>query len=206
MKDKHIPDSSESQCYFVQLQIDSYLDGELNDAQREELMSHVQGCPACSREFQFAQTIQDTVMDLPMVDCDESVMEPIHRLGRQQASAGGGFSFRDWFAVQPVFLRYAMPSLLIAALVTVVYTNLPDPDPATVPQVVAQQEPDFDPEEVMQAIQDLNIAIDYLSEVSERTEAMVGSRFLMQPLQDSLNASFENIRRANTDPLQDDPI
>ncbi|MEQ8953753.1 MAG: zf-HC2 domain-containing protein [Gammaproteobacteria bacterium] len=209
MTDKHRTGSSESQCYFVQLQIDSYLDGDMSGSQRQEFMSHVQACAGCSQEIRFAQTLQDTIMDLPLVDCDESVMEPIHRLGREQAAVKQGGQrpvWLDWFGAQPALLRFALPSLLVAALVLVIYSNLPNPATAPVPQVAAQQQPQYDPAEVVQALQDLNIAIDYLSEVSERTEAMVGSRFLMAPLRDSLNASFDNIRDARNEPLLDDPI
>ncbi len=49
----------------------------------------------------------------------------------------------------------------------------------------------YNPEDVSQALQDLNLAIDYLNQVSQRTEAMIGGRFLVTPLQDSINASFQ---------------
>lgn len=54
---------------------------------------------------------------------------------------------------------------------------------------------DYTAEDITQAIAELNLAISYLNEVSERTETMIGQRFLIAPLQDSLNASFEPLRR-----------
>ena len=77
-----MPANSESQCYFIQLQIDGYLDGDLSDAQRTLFMSHVQGCAACAKQFHFAQAVQDAVLDLPRIDCDDSVLEPVYRLGK----------------------------------------------------------------------------------------------------------------------------
>lgn len=65
---------------------------------------------------------------------------------------------------------------------------------------------EYSPEEVAQALQDLNLAIQYLNQVSERTENMIGGRFLMAPLQENLNASFERIRERDANPLNNDPI
>ncbi len=79
-KVKVMPSNTESQCYFIQLQIDGYLDGDLSEAQRGVFMSHVQDCSGCASEFRYAQTIQDAVLELPQMSCADSVLEPIHRL------------------------------------------------------------------------------------------------------------------------------
>jgi len=73
--------NSNSQCYFVQLQIDSFLDGDLGPQQRDEFQTHVHQCSACAQEFKYAQTLHDFILDMPQVDCDDRVLEPIHRLG-----------------------------------------------------------------------------------------------------------------------------
>jgi hypothetical protein len=76
----------------------------------------------------------------------------------------------------------------------------------SVPQVVAEVSPQYAPEEISQALEDLNLAIDYLNKVNQRTEVMISERFLVNPLQDSLNASFQRARLSDDDPLQNDPI
>ena len=73
-KVKVMPSNTESQCYFIQLQIDGYLDGDLSEAQSGVFMSHVQGCSGCASEFQYAQTIQDAVLELPQMSCADSVL------------------------------------------------------------------------------------------------------------------------------------
>ncbi|HAJ75249.1 MAG TPA: hypothetical protein DCM64_02225, partial [Gammaproteobacteria bacterium] len=188
-----MPSNSDSQCYFVQLQIDSYLDGDLSTPQQEEFNSHVHQCEACAREFHYAQTVQDAILDLPQINCDEQVLEPIYRLadGHSITEKPPRPSFwsqlSDVITATPVFFRYAMPVAavaIIAIAITPILTNQQQGIP-----MVAEQTEEYSPQDVRQALQDLNLAIDYLNQVSERTEVMIGDRFLVTPLQDSLNAS-----------------
>lgn len=220
-----MPNNSESKCYFVQLQIDGYIDGDLEESQRTVFMSHVQDCAACAKEFRYAQMVQDTVLELPQIDCDEQVLEPIHRLSGVHAVAALGHEaglttqsplsqFKHWlesgwFNRTPLFFRYSFPIALVAILVLAVNSILLTPDQAPVlsAEQIAPELPDqFSPEELSQALQELNLAIDYLNQVSRRTEVMIGDRFLVTPLQDSLNASFERANIRERDPLQSDPI
>ncbi len=207
--------NSDSQCYFVQLQIDSYLDGELGSTQKDSFMAHVQACQDCARELHFAQTLHDAVLELPLLDCEESALEPIHRLteGKQVDAAETPRSLwqrlTDLFALTPGYARYAMTAAAVAVLAVMLSPYLQDqtqgPQVANTP-VQAGVPPEYSPEDVQQALQELALAIDYLNDISERTEVMIGDRFLITPLQDSLNASFERARSRRQDRLQDDPI
>lgn len=216
-----MPSNSESKCYFVQLQIDSYIDGELSEAQQEVFMTHVHGCAECGRELHYAQTVQDAVLDLPAIDCDEAVLEPIQRLvnnGHDNASTestnGSLFGqLLDWLGNAPIAIRYAVPVTAVAVLALAVWPTLFESQQTTpvvaeqaVQQSVESQTAQYSPEDIQQALMDLNLAIDYLNDVSQRTEVMIGDRFLVTPLQDSLNASFERARARNRGALQDDPI
>jgi len=214
-----MPTNSESQCYFIQLQIDSFIDGELSSAQQEVFMSHVHSCEECGRELQYAQTVHDAVLDLPAIDCDENVLEPIHRLVNyeHESTAPDRASslwtqLQDWLGGAPVFVRYAMPVAAVAVLAVAIWPAVFSPA-QDAPQVATQtvqpvdvQQVSYTPEDIQQALSDLNLAIDYLNEVSQRTEVMIGDRFLVTPLQDSLNASLERARGRNRDVLLDDPI
>ena len=53
----------------------------------------------------------------------------------------------------------------------------------------------------MQALQDLEIAIGYLDQISERTNVMIEDRFLLRQLEDSINATFrdEDVKPAEND-------
>lgn len=204
--------NNESQCYFVQLQIDSYLDGDLSTSQQESFLQHVNSCARCAREFRYAKTVQDGLLDLPLLDCSDEALAPARDLAAgapvrnrvETVSTTGIFEgVLHWVVAAPPVLRYALPVLVLA---TLAFIAIPDsyreqqglgislPIATTQSPTAATTEVQYSPEEVAQALQDLNLAIQYLNEVSERTENMIGRRFLMTPLQDSLNASFERVR------------
>ena len=221
-----MPNSSESQCYFVQLQIDSYLDGDLASAQQQEFMSHLKQCEACTREFRFAQTLLDTVMDFQQLDCDEQVMEPIYRLANGGQESGQttqgvvGSSWAAmvrWFNTGPLFLRYSLPIAAVAVLATVLLLSIALLTPAEDTPAIAQQASvapaaelaqlqQYDPAEIRQAVEDLNLAIEYLNQIGRRTDALISDRFLIRPLQDALNASFERAASRNQERTLNDPI
>ena len=221
-----MPNSSESQCYFVQLQIDSYLDGDLASAQQQEFMSHLKQCEACTREFRFAQTLLDTVMDFQQLDCDEQVMEPIYRLANGGQESGQttqgvvGSSWAAmvrWFNTGPLFLRYSLPIAAVAVLATVLLLSIALLTPAEDTPAIAQQASvapaaelaqlqQYDPAEIRQAVEDLNLAIEYLNQIGRRTDALISDRFLLRPLQDTLNASFERAASRNQERTLNDPI
>ena len=204
--------NTESQCYIAQLQIDNYLDGDLSENQQENFLQHVNACAECAAEFRYAQTIQDGLLDLPLLDCSEQALQAARELAgtAEEGKDGKPGSFilfiaetLQWFGAAPSALRYAIPVLLLA---TVAMITLPQLAPerqltdGAIPVATIQAgqavttQVDYSPEEVAQALQDLTLAIEYLNEVSERTESMVGGRFLMRPLQNRLNASFERVR------------
>lgn len=208
-----MPNNNESQCYFVQLQIDSYLDGGLAQAQQQEFMGHVGQCAACAREFQFAQSVHDTVMDFSAVDCDEAVMEPIHRLaaaqGESNKNSAPGFNWGalgDFFNSTPMVLRFGFAAAIVAVLAVSLSTSTLLPQQQA--PIVAEQsvELEYTPAEIMQAVQDLNVAMDYLNDLGQRTEVLIGERFLVTPLQKSLNASFDRAASRNDLPISNDPI
>jgi len=206
--------NNDSQCYFVQLQFDAYLDGELGQIQRDEFQSHVRQCPACAQEFKFAQTLHDFVLDLPQLDCNEDLLEPIHRLGSgatrnasEKASIWQGLT--NWFDAVPVFPRYALAVLLLVVFIAPVYNTLlaPQPDaPLIAEQSPAETAAPYTPEEIQQALLDLNVAMKYLNDIGLRTEVMIGDRFLVSPIQDSINASLDVISNRRDDPFDNDSI
>ncbi len=209
-------DSNETQCYLVQLQIDNYLDGELSASQQESFVSHVQSCAECAAEFRYAQTIHDGLVDLPLMDCSDELVETVLTRVQQQSpisssSSSGWSDLLGWLASAPLLVRYGVPAFAVAVLaVGLLPLNETAPVEAPViastPATLATTPVEYSPEEVMQALQDLNLAIQYLNQVSERTESMIGGRFLMAPLQENLNASFERIREREISPLNNDPI
>ena len=208
-----MPSNSESTCYFIQLQIDGYLDGDLSDAQQGVFMSHVQGCSACASEFRYAQTVQDAVMELPQIECEDLVLEPVYGLTAGVRPRAEGVH-RDSLLTQiagllnsvPLYFRYGFSAALVAVVAVAVSFNVVTPIEEPEALVASESVEQFSPEDIALALQELNVAIDYLNQVSLRTEVMIGDRFLVTPLQDSINASFQRARSRQNDPLQNGPI
>lgn len=203
--------NKESKCYFVQLQFDSYLDGELSEAQGDEFHAHVHKCQVCAQELRYAQALHYLVLDMPQVDCDDGVLEPIYRLGGggQGVQAGQTTFWQglyDWLTAMPPVVRYAVPVVLLAVLILPVAIRLSGPLPEAPVIADSTATAEYSPAEIQQALMDLNMAMQYLQRAGLRTEVMIGDRFIVAPIQESLDASFEAMRRVNDDPLQDDPI
>tara|TARA_B100002003_G_scaffold217753_1_gene218221 strand:+ start:7432 stop:8067 length:636 start_codon:yes stop_codon:yes gene_type:complete len=208
--------SISSQCHFVQLQIDSFIEGDLDTPQVEAFKNHIDACQACEQELLYAQTILGAVSELPLLDCPDHVLEPIHRLSGGSSATNLPSTqsllsrLQQLFSDGPVFARYALPMVLVATL-AILFTIAPRfqgnvPQLAEAPQEPAGAVEQYSPEEIYQALQDLNLAIEYLSDMSRRTEAMISDRFLITPLQESLDASFQSFGRNDDDSLNDDPI
>ena len=207
--------NNESQCYFIQLQFDNYIDGDLSESQQETFLAHVHSCAECAHEFRYAQTIQDGLVDLPLLDCSETALAGIDKfISTQNVQSDTGWTDKivQWFNLAPVGVRYAFPVLALLVIGLVAIPQLQSPDSAPLPTIADVPAPlsttpvQYSPEDITQALQELNLAIEYLNEVSQRTESMVGGRFLMRPLRESLNASFERVRTPESDALGGDEI
>ena len=208
-----MPSNGESTCYFIQLQVDAYLDGDLSEAQQGVFMSHVHECADCASEYRYAQTVQDAVMELPEIECADLVLEPVHRLTTLENAAKEGAP-RDSLVSQitellhsiPLMFRYGLPVALVAVVAIAVSFNGVSPVEGPGQMVASEPVEQFSQEDIAQALQELNVAMDYLNQLSKRTEVMIGDRFLVTPLQDSINASFQRTNTEEYDPLQNGPI
>jgi hypothetical protein len=197
--------AKESQCYFVQLQIDSFLDADLTSQQQDVFMAHIHDCSACAAELQFARQLHDSVLDLPLLECPETVLEPVHRLGNSQQPANRWSAL--WTALEqlPMVVRYGLPAAAAVVLTLLLAPQFSE-GPAGSAELASQPpQESYSQEDVVMALRDLNTAINYLNEVSERTETMVGNRFVITPLRESLNASFERIQEED-EALNNGPI
>ena len=208
-----MPSNGESKCYFIQLQIDGYLDGDLSEAQQGVFMSHVHDCSECASEFRYAQTVQDAVMELPQIECEDYVLEPVHSLTASELPVTEE-QHRDSIISQiagllnsvPLYFRYGFSAAIVAVVAVAVSFSLFAPIEEPGQLVASESVEQFTQEDVALALQELNVAMDYLNQLSQLTEVMIGDRFLVTPLQDSINASFQRTRERENDPLQNGPI
>jgi hypothetical protein len=188
--------SNHSQCYFVQLQVDSFLDGELPDAQQQVFLGHVQACASCAAELHFARSLHDAVLDLPLLDCPDMVLEPAYKIASAAPAESWWTTLWTWLHAAPLSFRIAAPAFAVLLLAVALNAGFYVDGPA--PQIAVEETEQYSPEEVQQALNDLNLAIDYLNEVSQRTEVMIGERFLLNPLKESINASFDRAGPSNS--------
>lgn len=203
-----MPSHYNSQCELFQLHIDSLLDGDLEPSREGELRAHLARCGACRAELAYAEALHRAVVELPLLDCSDQALEPVSRLFAESRvnpkpdpgsfwSALGGLA---WSASAPV--RFGIPVaavvLLLVGLGLFPGTREPVPELAELsarePSVQAQAA--YSEAEVRQAMQDLDLAIDYLARISALTGAMIEDRFLLRQVEESINASFRNERPA----------
>ena len=91
-------------------------------------------------------------------------------------------------------MQYGVPSaavvLLAIALGNGFFSQQANVELATEEAVEPGSE--YTQEEIVQALQDLEIAIDYLGQISQRTNVMIEDRFLLRQLENSINATFRD--------------
>jgi hypothetical protein len=232
--------SEQTQCYAMQLQIDTFLDGDLVGEQQLAFVGHVAECGGCAHELRYAQHLYESVLDLPKADCSDALVDNLVAISSQkrvqqhggheehrgktgalaetsrQPSRVGFFAQLDQFFRDrlPLTIGFAAFSTLVIAVVIVMALrvgNAPQP-------LVAEVTPDlsaenaamipaaFDAAEVRMALEELNTAIDYLNRVSRQTETMIGERFVVLPLQQSVNSSLRRASFSGNEDRQAGPI
>jgi anti-sigma factor RsiW len=206
----------QSHCQRIQLHIDAYLDNELEPARVEELAGHVAHCQDCAGELAYAERLYQAVVSLPILDCSEQALEPIDRLftagGSPDSPTGENWreTLRRWIGASPLAMRVVVPVLAVLVLLVGLGRTVLLPGPAMeggsqTPEIAAGQQ--YSQEEIVKALRDLQLAIDYLGEVSERTEVMIEDRFLLRQLEESINASFRSDAEPETNqPESNGPI
>ncbi|MCY4265432.1 MAG: zf-HC2 domain-containing protein [Gammaproteobacteria bacterium] len=212
--------SNESKCYSIRLQFDSYLDGEMSENRQEAFLWHLNSCADCAAEFRYAKTVQDSLLDLPMMDCSEATVDQAKRFAAAttaQPEANGWRALLQWLGTMPVSVRYAIPMLAIVVYGLIILPPEQSSTPSgPVARVVIPAMPDesatiplrpvgYNQRDITQALNELVLAIEYLNQVSERAEELVGGRFL-RPFSGNLDATFERIRFDADEELAGDEI
>ena len=194
--------SNDSICQLFQRHIDAFIDNDLEPAREEELKSHLQQCPSCSVELAYAEQLHRAVVDLPILDCSHQTLEPIDRLfaaskhspsskARSLVGVIGGYLIS-----LPGAVRYGVPSVAVVLLAAGLGNNLWN-QPTGGEQAHQGNEfnssaPQYSQADLIKALEDLEVAMGYLRQISQRTNAMIEDRFLIRQLEESINASFRN--------------
>jgi len=162
-----MPSNGESTCYFIQLQVDAYIDGDLNETQQGVFMSHVHECADCASEYRYAQTVQDAVMELPEIECADLVLEPVHRLTTSENAAKEGArsdslisQITELLHSIPQLFRYGVPVSLVAVVAISISFNEMSPLEEPGQMVASEPVEQYSQEDISQALQELNVAMD----------------------------------------------
>ena len=192
-------ETAQSRCYAIQLQIDSFLDGDLVGVPAQSFLDHIGSCADCAKELRFAQHLHERVLDLPMLDCDDAVIDRLISTVRSQPQQSGEVARPSLKAEgSGVFaaLKAALAArnggglalgsaLLLVVAVGVIQFAAPNDE-----QQLAESRLPVDPQSeldsVRVALEDLNLAIDTLNRLSRRTESLVSERFVLQPLREGV--------------------
>jgi hypothetical protein len=75
--------SEQTQCYAMQLQIDTFLDGELEGERQLAVIGHVAECGGCAHELRYAQHLYESVLDLPKADCSDALVDNLMAISSQ---------------------------------------------------------------------------------------------------------------------------
>ncbi len=109
------------QCEKYQLDIQRFLDDDLNDQEKEELYAHLEECPACKREFHGMKIIHQQLLDLPKIRIDESFIEELtYKMDLINARYDQNRKPTTWFRR---YRKYILPGLAAAALFIAVLAN-----------------------------------------------------------------------------------
>ncbi len=197
-----MPKNSSSKCQLFQLHIDAFLDDELEPARATELKTHLDNCRDCSDELAYAEQLHRAVVDLPILDCSDQALEPVDRLfaNNEPKSGKSANSIGQWLntfkASIPGFIRYGIPTtavvLLAIALGNGYLEQRSGAERAAQEVVAVVPNSQYSQEEILKALQDLEVAIDYLGQISQRTNVMIEDRFFLRQLEDAISASFRN--------------
>ena len=76
--------SEQTQCYAMQLQIDTFLDGDLVGEQQLAFVGHVAECRGCAHELRYAQHLYESVLDLPKADCSDALVDNLVAISSQK--------------------------------------------------------------------------------------------------------------------------
>ena len=207
-------ETTQSRCYAVQLQIDTFLDGDLADSPAQGFIEHVGSCAACARELRFAQHLHDRVLDMPMLDLSDAVVDELLTKVRSEPQQGDATPARP--RAEPGGFLPGMRAAFVGlggrglALFSVVFLVLAvgvvqfSRPTSNKPQLADSQALVGTPtelESVRVALEDLNLAIDTLNRLSRKTESLVGERFVLQPLREGV---LGTVREAIYEPQQQD--
>lgn len=200
----------ETACQNVLLQIDSYLDRELAPAQEQALLAHVAQCPPCQAELRYAQALHERLTALPLMEAPAATLGSIERL-MQTASAPTPLPSR-----RPLLARWSSLALAASLVAAVALgfglgrLNGPGSAPTDMAQLTDPQPTDSQPQvysqqEIIKAIEDMQLAISYLQEVTERTGTLVEGQ-LLQQMRRSVNAALPESLQPEEDSTNNGPI
>lgn len=145
-------------CTTFNEQLDYWLEGELDHAQQQHMQSHCEHCTACQAEACLAAAVNATVQALPELQRPE--LMTTSRVRTRAPASGPGLIqglLQAWY--QPLVL---VPAMALVMAVGVFVTVQPPADRARSPDLVVVNGQEYSQEELIQAAEELELALRYL--------------------------------------------
>ena len=205
-------DSKQTTCSIVQIRIDSLLDRELRPQEQQTVLDHIHSCPDCGREYLLAKAVHDAMLDMPRPEVPPELLANVYRqtIRKRVSLADRLRELADRVFPVPAW-RLAVPAFAVLAAVTV-WLQFSQSSPQDAPPLPIAQAPQaidteqYSREELIVAIEDLNVTIQTLNEITESMRTRLGDRMINLPVISMPALSIDNVDSGDAAPAIDDPI
>ena len=156
-----------SDCEWVRVRIEAWLDGELDRPEADRFERHAGGCPDCDAEIELARSVSATLRSLPAVKCPGGLVERAAAVAAGRTRPTLRERVAGWFEPHlEVFLRPAMVAMTLVVIAAGVFvlTGRKGMNGAIDPYSHA---------EVEAAAQDAMIAFAYVGRYTRRTGSVL---------------------------------
>lgn len=160
---KQYPLPQDSSCEEVQDTLEAYLADELDANTHARIATHIASCPRCQDEVDFAQTINEALLELPRPEPPPAIFNAVAAYVRAHPDEGERWwhrvfqLFTVWNNLTLSLVRVGAVACLFGIVLFGVYQY--------------QQH-----EKIMQATRDLNYALSKLNYAVERTNIVVNEK------------------------------
>lgn len=184
--------------------LEPYLDGDLDDGARTDLMTHLAECASCTAELERARAVRSALRELPIADCPSGVVDRVLDVARQESAASLRPKVvtlgrnRRW-AGRPHALWLTAAAAFLAAIAAVTLLDrgplTSRSTPVSGPELGQQITTDHvTPEEVARAEQEARLALALFAQLSDRVGDIVQEEVIGRRISRAPSVALEAIR------------
>ncbi len=197
---------------ILQMRIDNLLDQELEPQEQRKLLDQIHSCPDSGREYLLARAMHDAMLDMPRPEMPAELLANVYRqtLRKRVSLAERLRNLADTAFPAPAW-RLAAPAFAALAAVAIWLQFSPSspqdsPSPPIVQTPRMTDTEQYSREELIVAIEDLNVTIQTLNEITESMRTRLGDRMINLPVISMPALSIDNADSGDAAPAINDPI